>query len=265
MFVVTANIHAGTDGYGRRTTVLKELLDLNADLLFVQELWRGEREDQFSELTSTLHYESTYVSLSDCVRVTTAPGGRGWQPVHGLLSGDRGLYFDGNRPLSPKRRAQRDALPDAEHGTWGVGLFSKLPVCDVRIEHLPQLRRDKTTRALIIASLELNGRQFYAVAIHGAHLSHGSLRQYRTVARRLATLSAEAPVVIAGDFNCWRPLLRTVLPGWKTAVRARTWPAWRPHSQIDHILLRGPWTVSQPRSIRNQSDHRALACELRLN
>ena len=262
MFVVTSNIHAGTDGYGRQTDVLEELIALGADLLFIQELWRGERDDQFERLTSALDYQSTYVSLSDCVRVTSALGGRGWQPVHGLLSGDRGLYFDGNRTLSPKRRAERDSIADAERGTWGVGLFSRLPVRDVTVEPLHQLRRDKTSRALIIAALELDGRPFYAVAIHGAHLSHGSLLQYRCVARRLNALSAQAPVVVAGDFNCWRPLLRTVLPRWKSAVRARTWPAWRPHSQIDHILLRGPWRVRSSRSIKNASDHRALACDL---
>ena len=262
MLVATANIHAGVDGYGRRTDVVSELLTLHADLLFVQELWRGEDEDQFTTLQEKLKFNGEFAELSPCVRVTEESGGRGWHPIHGLLSGDRGLYFATHTELSEQRVKRRDAARGAESGSWGVALLTTLPVHDITVEYLPQLRRDKSRRALIIATCEYEGRRFTAVAIHGAHISHGSLKQYRHVARRLNELSLTSPVVTAGDFNCWRPLLRTVLPGWSSAVRARTWPAWRPHSQIDHILLRGPWSVNNGHSIRNGSDHRALSVEL---
>jgi len=262
VLVATANIHAGVDGYGRRTEVVSELLELHADLLFVQELWRGDAEDQFSVLQEKLNLHGEFVELSPCVRVTDEEGGRGWQPIHGLLSGDRGLYFDTHTELSALRVKRRETARGGEAGSWGVALLTTLPIHDIKVEYLPQLRRDKTRRALIIATCEYEGRRFSAVAIHGAHISHGSLKQYRFVARRLDALSLSNPVVTAGDFNCWRPLLRTVLPGWRSAVRARTWPAWRPHSQIDHILLRGPWAVRKGRSRRNGSDHRLLSVEL---
>jgi endonuclease/exonuclease/phosphatase (EEP) superfamily protein YafD len=29
------------------------------------------------------------------------------------------------------------------------------------------------------------------------------------------------------------------LPEWHRTVKGRTWPTWNPHSQIDHILVRG--------------------------
>lgn len=262
MLVATANIHAGVDGYGRRTDVVSELFELHADVLFVQELWRGDAEDQFSVLQEKLKLHGEFVELSPCVRVTDEEGGRGWQPIHGLLSGDRGLYFDTHAELSEPRVQRRDAARGGEAGSWGVALLTALPILNIQVEYLPQLRRDKTRRALIIATCEYEGRPFTAVAMHGAHISHGSLKQYRFVARRLHELSLSNPVVTAGDFNCWRPLLRSVLPGWRSAVRARTWPAWRPHSQIDHILLRGPWAVRNGRSVRNGSDHRALSVEL---
>ena len=262
MLVATANIHAGVDGYGRRTDVVSELRTLQADLLFVQELWRGDSEDQFAILQAKLNFSGEFVELSPCVRVTEETGGRGWHPIHGLLSGDRGLYFDTHTELSESRLKRRDTARGAESGSWGVALLTALPIHEIKVEYLPQLRRDKTRRALIIATCEFEERIFTAVAIHGAHISHGSLKQYRYVAQRLHSLSLSGPVVTAGDFNCWRPLLRFVLPGWRSAVRARTWPAWRPHSQIDHILLRGPWSVKNGRSIRNGSDHRALSVEL---
>lgn len=264
MLVATANIHAGVDGYGRATRVLSEVIDLRPDLLFVQELWRGEIEDQFATLCRELDVRGEFVELSPCVRVTGEPGGRGWHPIHGLFTGDRGLYFSTHQNLSPARIARRDAARGSEHGSWGIGLFTNLPIHSLRSEYLPQLRADKTRRALIVLESEVDGVAFTAVAIHGAHLSDGSLKQYRYVAKRLDELSVKGPVVLAGDFNCWRPLLRTVLPKWRSAIRARTWPAWRPHSQIDHILLRGPWQVRHGRSVQNESDHRALVCELTL-
>ena len=265
MLLTTANIHAGVDGHGRATKVLDEVISLKPDLLFVQELWRGETEDQFATLCAELGVRGEFIELSPCVRVTGESGGRGWHPIHGLLTGDRGLYFSTYQTLSPARIARRDSARGSEKGSWGVSLFTTLPIHSLQSEYLPQLRADKTRRALIVLESEVDGVAFTAVAIHGAHLTDGSLKQYRYVARRLDELSTKGPVVLAGDFNCWRPLLRFVLPKWRSAVRARTWPAWRPHSQIDHMLLRGPWRVSNARSVRNESDHRALVAELSLN
>ena len=37
--------------------------------------------------------------------------------------------------------------------------------------------------------------------------------------------------------NCWAPPLRMLLPGWQRGVTGPTWPAWRPHSQLDHLLV----------------------------
>ena len=45
------------------------------------------------------------------------------------------------------------------------------------------------------------------------------------------------PTVIAGDCNMWGPPIAAVLRGRRRAVRGRTWPAPRPHSQIDHIWI----------------------------
>lgn len=264
MLVLTANVHAGVDGYGRTTRVIEELLELSPDVLFVQELWRGEMVDQFDDLRQGLGAEGAFCSLATCTRITQAPGGKGWQPWHGLLSGDRGLYFDERLPLDERRRRERDEAAGTEVGAWGVALLTRYPIRSVTTTPLPQLPGDKTTRALIVAEIGGPIGPFYAAAVHGAHLTDGSLRQYRTTARLLRAASQQGPLVVGGDFNCWRPLLRTVLPGFRSAVRAKTWPAWRPHSQIDHLLLRGPWNVTNARAIVTESDHRALSATLSL-
>ena len=52
MRVATFNIHAGVDGWGRRQDAVAVAVALEANLLFVQELWRGEFDDQVVDLTS---------------------------------------------------------------------------------------------------------------------------------------------------------------------------------------------------------------------
>jgi endonuclease/exonuclease/phosphatase (EEP) superfamily protein YafD len=49
--------------------------------------------------------------------------------------------------------------------------------------------------------------------------------------------SGPEPAIVAGDFNLWGPGVVRLLPGWRRAVVGRTWPAHRPHSQIDHVLV----------------------------
>ena len=62
------------------------------------------------------------------------------------------------------------------------------------------------------------------------------LQRSRKLRRRLPPPDRRA--VIVGDFNLWGPAVSALLPGWRRAVRGRTWPAHRPHSQIDHVLVR---------------------------
>jgi endonuclease/exonuclease/phosphatase family metal-dependent hydrolase len=151
-----------------------------------------------------------------------------------------------------------------EPGTWGLGLLTKFEIEEINVESLGRLPREKVNRALIIAKLSDQGKSFYVIAVHGAHLSHGSYLQYRRISAIVRLLDPSLPVLIAGDFNCWRPLLRVLLPGWSTLVRARTYPARIPHSQIDHILGRGPWKKLGGGASNGGSDHRALVAEVEL-
>ena len=50
MRVVTYNVHAGVDGWGRANDVIDHAVTLQPDLLFAQEVWRGDNEDQFVAL-----------------------------------------------------------------------------------------------------------------------------------------------------------------------------------------------------------------------
>ena len=263
--VATFNLHAGVDGWGRVTGALDHASQLDADILVCPELWRGDDGTDFFEiLCDRLSMKGLFVPLARGERITTGQGGRSWQPRLAHVTGERGLYFQEHRQLTSRQAARRASHGALEAGEWGLGVMTRLPIEDIRVEQIERRAREKVRRALIIARLTLDGQPFYVLGVHGAHLTHGSFHQYRRINEIARGLDPELPMIIAGDFNCWRPLLRLLLPGWRTLVRARTWPARHPHSQIDHILGRGPWDPLGGDASDGGSDHRALVANLSL-
>ena len=266
MRVVTFNLHAGVDGWGRPTDALEHLIALHPDIAVCPELWRGDDGTDFvATLTQRLALHGQFVALARAERVTTGTGPRRWQPLLAHFTGERGLYFREHRELTPQQASHRRARPQVETGEWGLGLFTSLPLESLEVISLGRLPREKVRRALIVARIVVEGRVVHVLAVHGAHLSHGSPLLYRRIARVVAGLDPSMPIILAGDFNCWRPLLRVFLPGWATLARARTWPAAHPHSQIDHILGRGPWRRLDDAASDGGSDHRALRADITLD
>lgn len=258
-------MHAGVDGWGRPTLALQHALALRADVLICAELWRGDDgPDFYEELATQLQMKGLFVPLARAHRVTSGSGGRTWQPRLAHFAGELGLYFDEHRTLTAAQRRRREHA-SLEAGDWGIALLTRFAIEELRVESLGRLPRERVRRALIVARLLEEGRAFYVLAIHGAHLSHGSYRQYWRVRTIVATLDPAIPILFGGDFNSWRPLLRLFLPGWRTLVRARTWPARHPHSQIDHLLGRGPWRRRGGGAVDGGSDHRALFADVALD
>ncbi len=266
MRVATFNLHAGVDGWGRPTGALEHAASLNADVLICPETWRGDDgPDFFAELQDRLSMTGLFVPLARAERVTTGRAGATWQPRLAHFTGEHGLYFTEHRTLSATQRSRRARSHSVETGDWGLSLLTRYPVTAIHAQALGRLPRERVRRTLIIADLDVNGRPVTVLAIHGAHLSHGSFRQYRRVRAIADALDADRAVLLVGDFNSWRPPLRLFLPGWRTLARARTWPARRPHSQIDHILGRGPWRSLASFASDGGSDHRALCADLVLD
>ncbi len=260
MRIATFNLHAGVDGWGRPTRALATATGLEADVLILPETWRGELEDQVAALEGA-GYRGHFEPLAEAERLHPARPGRGWQPWDAHLRGEQGLHFREHRELSAAQRARREGAT-VEVGQWGLSLLTRLPVLDLQAVALERQPRERVRRALLRARLAGPEGDFDVVAVHGAHLSHGSYRQYRQV-REVAD-GLGGPSLLAGDFNSWRPPLRAFLPGWRSLVRARTWPARHPHSQIDHLLGRGPWLVEGGGAVDGGSDHRALYGDLHL-
>ena len=267
MRIATFNMHAGVDGWGRPTGAVDGLVALAPDIAILPEMWRGDAgPDLYQEICVRLGAKGEFVPLARAERVRAERGGPLWQPLWAHLTGEQGLYFSEHRPLKPAQFRRRNSRRALEVGAWGLAVISKLPIIQSQVFELGRLKREKVNRALIILQLTdpASGRTFYVVALHGAHISHGSFRLYKKVQTHLASIPTDEPVIFGGDFNAWRPWVRFFFPRWRHLAKHRTWPARFPHSQIDHLLGSDDWKVLRSGSLNLGSDHRALYCDLSL-
>jgi endonuclease/exonuclease/phosphatase family metal-dependent hydrolase len=129
---------------------------------------------------------------------------------------------------------------------------------------MPPLPRDKVHRAALVVDITCEGVPLSVVGTHMSHLQYGSPRNYAYLKRQLRT-EARPEAVLLGDMNLWGPPIRAFLPEWHRAVKGPTWPAWRPHSQIDHILVRGNLGIASSEVLPYAgSDHRPVRAQLTL-
>lgn len=234
--VASFNTHWGVDRRGRPYDVVRACIDLDVDVLVLQEVWRP-------------HGGPTYVD-----EVAERLGARCFEVA---MMSDR-------NPAKP--RGLR--LPEGRPGTCGLAVLARVPVLQVDRLVLPHApgdvieRRHAIAVSIALGSASAEGKERAVVAgMHASHRLWGSLPQVRTVHRVLT--DSGNPSVIAGDLNMWGPAVRTVLRGRRRAVRGRTWPAHRPHSQIDHL-----WIDDRLRVVEAcvgddvGSDHRAVRARL---
>jgi endonuclease/exonuclease/phosphatase family metal-dependent hydrolase len=153
---------------------------------------------------------------------------------------------------------------DAGDGDWQVAVLSRLPVVDSRIVPLePQLPRDPGRRALLVITVDVGGRGFTVCGTHLPLLKDPVWRLAHALRRALP--SADRPAALAGDMNMWGWCIdRLAGAGWRRAVRGRTYPARRPHSQTDHLLVSRPVEVVEAQVVpQAMSDHRPIRARLR--
>ena len=149
----------------------------------------------------------------------------GYQVLHVPLSGS---YVD--------PRPEITAHPDEAAGTWGVALLSRIPIRSTRVVDLGRLleRWDVAERLAILAEVDIDGTPVTVAALHLSFVVPNAAAQLR---RLSGYLPRHRPSVVAGDCNLWGPLATRMVHGHRRAVRGRTWPAHRPHSQLDHLLV----------------------------
>lgn len=255
--VASLNVHGGVDGWGRPFDVADACRQLDADVLTVQELWSPLDHDAGAELAAALGYEGRVFRM--------APGRlRAPPPAAGPRWGPRWPRTHLRALLALDERAG-DASP-AEHaapGTIGFALLSRLPLRDVRTVDLGRMPGDRCRRGALVAELEVAGATLLVAGTHMSHIRHFSPVQFRRLHRALPPRSVAAALL--GDMNMWGPPLELLLPGFTRAVRGRTWPAWRPLVQSDHVLVTPPVTVRHGERRRvGDTDHLAVRVTLAL-
>ena len=149
------------------------------------------------------------------------------------------LYMDGVRPVSAHVQTL-SRWQEAEQGSWGIAVLVRpeLPIEATRLVPMSTLRSDRVRRAAMVVDVTVEGHPISVAGTHMSHLHMGSHRNWAELRRQLRT-EARPDAVLAGDMNTWGPLVHLFMPGWQRAVIGRTWPSWNPHSQIDHIMVRG--------------------------
>lgn len=268
------NLHAGIDGWGRPFDAPAACQDIGADVLVLEETWTPDDPKRGPGLAWRIGQE---LGLS-VVEQSIAHGRRAlphpqadhrWMRPGNWRPGTQALFLDGER--MPRRVLVNPRYAEAEPGYWGIAVLSRFPVVGHEVIELPRLRRDPARRAALLVQLDVGGAghalggTITVAGTHMAHLSHGSPLHFRRLNRLLEERLGDGPALLAGDMNLWGPPVAALFPGWRRAVRARTWPAWSPHSQVDHILVRGPLEVVDGVALPMAgSDHRPVRATLRL-
>jgi endonuclease/exonuclease/phosphatase family metal-dependent hydrolase len=222
--------------------VAAALAVLDVDVVAVQEvdreLPRSGRSDQVGELARRL----------------------GW---HGVFA--PALLGDPERRWVPVPADGRDIGGPA----YGIGLLSRWPLSrPVRVAlpgggpverscGCPPVPRwsDREPRVALRATVPAGHRE---VVVTTTHLSFVPWRALRQLRRALGLARADTgPAVLLGDLNLPLRTLRLALAGtgWSAARAGPSFPARRPRTQIDHVLVRGVRAAHPRVGPRGPSDH----------
>jgi endonuclease/exonuclease/phosphatase family metal-dependent hydrolase len=266
--IANFNMHCGMDGWGRPYDYVAAIAALDADVVVLEEAWttEGEIDGQAQRAARHLGYQAVTRTIGEGRRIRPQPDADDrWIAQPSMRDRNRALYMDGSRPLKPGVRTLT-RWQQAEPGTMGIAVLVRpeLPIEASRVLDLRRLRADRMRRAAIVVDLTVDERPLSVAGIHMSHLLYGSPRHFAEL-RRLLRTQARPDAVLAGDMNSWGPPVRFFMRGWRRAVIGPSWPAWRPHSQIDHILVRGAVRplagVVFPHA---GSDHRPIRAELQV-
>jgi endonuclease/exonuclease/phosphatase family metal-dependent hydrolase len=243
LHVVTFNIHKGFSQFKRRLTVheLREKLHaIGPDLVFLQEV-------------QGLHARH-------------ATEHRDWPalPQHEFLADD----------LWTEYAYGRNTVHDQGH--HGNAILSKFPIVRWDNEDVSMSRLER--RGLLHCEIEIPGwsHRVHCLNVHLGLFATWRHRQIdRLVGRIQRLVPADAPLVIAGDFNDWtrtagrnlaRALGVTEVFEQAHGVPARSYPARMPVLHLDRIYVRGFHVklahVHRGRRFASLSDHAALSALL---
>jgi endonuclease/exonuclease/phosphatase family metal-dependent hydrolase len=264
--IANFNIHAGIDGWGRPFDVVGACRKIDADVLVIEESWANDGEPSCARrVAEALGYEHVEYALASGRRVLPDPAADGrWAPRWERVIHHEALFLDSELPYA-KHVIQQPRFASADPGSWGLAVLSRLPVVDTATIQLGRLWRDRARRLAVVLRVDVHGRPLTVVGTHMSHILSGSPVQLVRLAKYLRRQPPDERIVLVGDMNMWGRPLAMFFPGWDRTVRGASWPAWRPHSQLDHILMKGALRFRVGEVLANSgSDHRAVRATLAL-
>jgi endonuclease/exonuclease/phosphatase family metal-dependent hydrolase len=239
--VLSLNAHKGFTFFNRRF-VLRELREavraVAADLVFVQEVLgsHAHHAQRHEDWPATPQYEY----LADTL----------WSD-----------HAYGRNAVYP-------------HGDHGNALLSRYPIRSQRNHDVSSAGNE--TRGLLHCVIDVAGAMVHTICVHLGLFERERRQQLDLLCRLIEReVPADAPLIVAGDFNDWRERahdrlsrgagLRDVFVS-ATGRAARTFPARWPLLALDRIYVRNA-QASQPLVLGRKpwshlSDHAPLAAEL---
>lgn len=160
------------------------------------------------------------------------------------------------------------------HGEHGNALLTRWPVLRQNHHDISDHRFEQ--RGLLHVPVSWRGLQVHAIVVHLGLIHASRMRQVDKLARYIQKcVPADAPVIVAGDFNDWSERLDTGIldQGLQRAqgsggARELTYPSRMPVFALDRVYTRGLRAVNTfvprgPAWVR-MSDHLPLVVELEL-
>lgn len=224
--LASLNLHGGVTSQGEPFDVAEACHRLKADVITLQEAWRPEEEPDV---------------------VTGVAAALGAEVRH------RGLARNTSR-------ARLGVGTDQGAGTWGLAVLTMLPVTGYQEIELGRAPGDQIGRVAQVLTLATPGGA--ALRVVNTHLTHrySSPVQLALLVHRLR--GSSLPTVLAGDLNMPRPAT-LVARGYRSVVRGRSFPAGRPLVQLDHMLLSGAVSATEPEVLEPVgSDHLPIRARL---
>ncbi len=168
--------------------------------------------------------------------------------------------------------AGRRRIDEPGEGWWRLAVATRHPIVSDRELPLARTIADAMPRRHARSvRLAIGGKEVDVTAFHvSSKLWFAApLVQLRSLARVMEAARVDGrdrPAVAVGDGNMWRTCLPIAMPGWRSTTKGATFPSWRPHSQIDHILVRGSVDAVAGTVLPYSptSDHRAISADLQL-
>lgn len=208
--IASYNVHWGVrlkSAGGKPFDIVAACRQLDADVLVLQESWAPDDGPALHDLVADA-LGMRVACTARLARAVVAPTPR----VVG-----RGAHAGGD-------------------GGWHLVALSRVPVASASVERLPHLWFDHADRAVVAVEVEVDGASLHVRGTHLPHLEYGAHLTTRGLRRTLPP--TDLPAAFIGDMNMWGWTIDRMVPaGWRRVVRGKTWPAHRPHSQIDHLLV----------------------------